>query len=420
MFRARSVLAALTAALLLVSPVAAAGTTSHSRLTDRIAFVWATTYPADGSAEIGTVYRDTYIQVNDRSTREGGDVGALTRLSVEVWAFTVDRGGDIVTRSITNLDVSGPAVQFSMDRQLTGASVAAVASGSRMTYARNGSTSEEPVTAQVSGTWTGVGDMWRGYSFNHATGGSVVTNIHYRGSGRDDVRFTGAVDGNDVGRTFSGMLSDQLNADLFVTRGGTITEQAMDTAATGRSALDGARMTGGTTMGYWSTYPEDGSPVRDMEYVNTEVYVSTNAGDPVEGFAPQVVVYQDRYTVDAEGGWHGVSSSMGVGRGEGVVVTIDRTLSVASLTATIDLNTCTTDGGLATRVPIDATWLGQGPLTRLVQNERLVAGDVIVHRHARETSRDATATMTLAGVAAGDARMAIISANADWAFMRPR
>ncbi|HEX5827727.1 MAG TPA: hypothetical protein VFY23_09420 [Candidatus Limnocylindrales bacterium] len=420
MFRARSVLAALAAAFLFVSPVTAAGATSHVRLADRIAFVWATTYPADGNVEIGTVYRDTYVQVNDKSTREGGDVGASTLLSVEVWAFTVDRGGDIVTRSITNLDVSGPAVLFSMDRQLTEASVAAVASGSRTTYARNGSTSEEPVSAQVSGTWTSAGDMWRGYSFNHATGGAVVTNIHYRGRGRDDVRFTGAVDGIDVGRTYSGMLSDQLQADLFVTRGGTVTEEATDAAATGRSALDGARMTGGTTMGYWSTYPEDGSPVPDVEYVDTQVYVSTDAGDPVEGFAPQVVVRQDRYTVDAEGGWHGVSSSMGVARGEDVVVTIDRTLSAASVRATIDLNTCTTDGCLATRVPIDATWLGQGPLTRLVQNERLVAGDLIVHRHARETSRDATATMTLAGVAAGDSSMAIISANADWSFVRPR
>jgi hypothetical protein len=421
MFRAQSVLAALVAALLLVSPVAAAGATSHFRLTDRIVFACATTYPEDGNAETGTVYRDTCIQVNDITTREGGDAGAVTMLSVEEWAFTVDRGGDIALRSRTNLEASGPAVQFSMDRQLTEARVVAVASGSRMTYARNGSTSEEPVTAQVSGTWTSAADMWRGYSFTHATGGAVVTNLHYRGSGRDEVQFTGSVDGIDVGRTYSGMLSDQLNADLYVTHGGTITEDTIDPAATGRSALDGARMAGRTLMASWSTYPFDGSPVPDVEYVDTQVYVSSDAEDPDGGLAPLVVVYQDRYTVDADGGWHGVSSSTGVGRGADVVVTIARTLSTASVAGTIDSTTCTIDGcSAATPVAIDATWLGQGSLTRLVQNERLVAGDAIVHRHARETSREATATMTLAGVAVGDSSMAIISSNADWSFAQPR
>jgi hypothetical protein len=420
MFRARSVLAALVAAFLLASPVAAAGATSHFRLADRIVFACATTYPEDGNAETGIVYRDTCIQVNDITTREGGDAGAVTMLSVEEWAFTVDRGGDIAMRSITNLDVSGPAVQFSMNRQLTEASVAAVASGSRTTYARNGSSSEEPVTAQVSGTWTSIADMWRGSSVSHATGGAVVTNIHYRGSGRDDVRFTGEVDGIDVGRTYTGMLSNQINAELYVTQGGAVTEDTIDRALTGRSALDGARMAGHTMMASWTTYPYDGTPVPDVEYVDTQVYVSSEAGDPVDGFAPQVVVYQDRYTVDAEGGWHGVSSSMGVGRGADVVVTVDRALSVGSVAGTIELTTCTLDGCLATRVPIDATWLGQGPLTRLVHNERMVGVDSALHRHARETSRDATATMTLAGVAAGDASMAIISANADWSFARPR
>ena len=82
------------------------------------------------------------------------------------------------------------------------------------------------------------------------------------------------------------------------------------------------------------------------------------------------------------------------------------------MAGTIGLTTCTVDGCSAeTLVSIDATWLGQGPLTRLVENARMVAGEFVVHRHVRETSREATAAMTLAGVPSGESSMAIISSN---------
>ena len=79
------------------------------------------------------------------------------------------------------------------------------------------------------------------------------------------------------------------------------------------------------------------------------------------------------------------------------------TLSGAGLPAT----TCTYDttGELTApctdgTVDVEATWEGQGSITRGVDNSHMKSGDFIINLHTNGTSRDATATATFAGLPA--------------------
>lgn len=78
------------------------------------------------------------------------------------------------------------------------------------------------------------------------------------------------------------------------------------------------------------------------------------------------------------------------------------TLSGAGLPAT----TCTYDadgnqiGCSPATVGVDATWEGQGPITRGVENSVMNGGGIVFVFHTNGTSRDATATATFTGLPA--------------------
>ncbi len=148
----------------------------------------------------------------------------------------------------------------------------------------------------------------------------------------------------------------------------------------------------------WSSVPAAGTVCTDT-YINVAEYVYSENGTQFP--SSFMNLYQVTYKFDRNGNWIYVSDSWGWGE---ATLTIDRKLSKASASATIQLSTCTVDrrgrySCTESTLPVSASWTGKGDIVRSSGHWRSVSKGFTYNSSFSGSYREASASIQ--GVDAG-------------------
>jgi hypothetical protein len=116
-------------------------------------------------------------------------------------------------------------------------------------------------------------------------------------------------------------------------------------------------------------------------------------------------VFVDRFTFkfDRKGNFVFVSDTFGFASGSAVNLSVDSKLRSASVSATVDLETCTERSCRADgTAEIAASWTGTGDVIRVVDNFKVGSKTFTETGHFKGTFRNADATATFDGADVGD------------------
>lgn len=170
----RRIFALVVLAMLVVSvaPVAAdtgvpGGPSYHLRTWGLGADATWSTFPADGVAVPGFVYTDTWVTVTEQGGRDDGMVFHDTVLWFDQLSYKFDRRGSYIPLPGIRAGASGSAVDMSVDKRLTSASVTATIQLTNICWDRLGSGAatwyEEYAcgygVGSVSASWIGQGNL---------------------------------------------------------------------------------------------------------------------------------------------------------------------------------------------------------------------------------------------------------------------
>jgi hypothetical protein len=148
---------------------------------------------------------------------------------------------------------------------------------------------------------------------------------------------------------------------------------------------------GFTTCDYW---PVPAGTICTDTYISVaeEVYKEDGTQYP----STTMWVNQYSYKFDKWGNWIFVSDSWGGGEAS---LSIDRKLSNATASATLQMTTCTVDrrGNYTcqdSQVPVSATWSGVGDIVRTTGNSHTVSKGYTYNSHFKGSYRDASAQVS--------------------------
>lgn len=147
----------------------------------------------------------------------------------------------------------------------------------------------------------------------------------------------------------------------------------------------------------WSTFPADGQPDAGVVYTDTFISTSEQAVKADGTVFSDKFVYFDQYSykIDRSGNWIFLSETFGFAGGSDVILSVDRALKSASVTAAVGLTTCTVDRrGNFTCVDagigsVAASWTGQGDTIKQSGSYHVVSKGFTSNSTYRQTSRNA-------------------------------
>lgn len=183
---------------------------------------------------------------------------------------------------------------------------------------------------------------------------------------------------------------------------------AADTTGGGGTSYHFSETGKGADAG-WSTFPADGQPVAGVVYTDTFISTSEQAVKADGTVFSDKFVYFDQYSykIDRSGNWIFLSETFGFAGGSDVILSVDRALKSASVTAAVGLTTCTVDRrGNFTCVDagigsVAASWTGQGDTIKQSGSYHVVSKGFTQNSTSRGTFRDATASGSLNGAGIG-------------------
>lgn len=159
----------------------------------------------------------------------------------------------------------------------------------------------------------------------------------------------------------------------------------------------------------WSTSPADGQLVTDVVYTDTYVSISDQAVKQDGTVYADKFLFVDQYSymIDRRGNDTFVSETVGVAGGTDVALSVNRTLTSASVTAAVSLSTCSADRrGNITCVDagigsVAISWTGQGDVIKQSGTYHVVSKGFTETSKTRASYRNATASGSLNGATIG-------------------
>ena len=187
-----------------------------------------------------------------------------------------------------------------------------------------------------------------------------------------------------------------------------VTPVAADTTGGGGTSYHFSQTGNGADAG-WSTSPADGQLIAGVVYTDTYVSISDQAVKQDGTVYADKFLFIDQYSymIDRRGNSVTVSETVGFAGGTDVALSVNRTLTSASVAAVVSLSTCTADRrGNGTCVDagtgsVDVSWTGQGDVIKQSGTYHVVSKGFTETSKSRESYRNATASGSLNGAAIG-------------------
>lgn len=166
------------------------------------------------------------------------------------------------------------------------------------------------------------------------------------------------------------------------------------------------RYTGQGVDASWSSVPADG-PVLGQTYTETYVSAATSMSSSKGTRTPSGGLWFQQFTYRFDGSDKPtpISESFVSDFGTDLVVTIDGKLKTASASGTVMVVTCTIDSswnetcGDPLASLVRGTWTATGPALQVTSSYRAKGPGYTISQSFQGTQRDATAAVTIAGVA---------------------